>query len=118
MTRRTELPVLLAAAPFLALVGAAAALAGIGVHAKAWPWLLLAVAAPFATAYAAPGGLLRNCFVGGWFAVLLLAVAGRPEGDFAITNSFDGYVLLLTGLALLSYAAVTTLIGWRSERQA
>lgn len=118
MTRRAELPFLLAAAPFLVLVGAAAALAGIAVHAKAWPWLVLAVAAPLVTAYAAPAGLLRNCFVGGWFAMLLLAVAGRPEGDFAITDSLDGYALLLTGLGLVSYAGVTTLIGWRGERQA
>jgi len=106
--------------PGLALfpLGAATSLASVAVHAKSWPWLVLAVLTPVVTAYAAHPGLPRNSFVAGWFALLMLAVAGRPEGDYAIIGTVAGYALLLTGLGLLAFAGVTTLIGWRGERRA
>ena len=91
----------------LFVLGAASGLASVVVHDKSWPWLLLALAAPLALTIAVPGGLLRLSFVGGWFALLLLAVLGRPEGDYAIRNGTRGYALLMGGMVLLALAIAT-----------
>ncbi|MDN5896418.1 MAG: hypothetical protein L0H93_20660 [Nocardioides sp.] len=85
------------------LVGSCTGIASIAVHQKAVPWLLLAVLAPAAAAYALPAGWLRVGFGLGWVLVLLIAVQGRPEGDFAILATPSGYVLLASALALVVY---------------
>jgi hypothetical protein len=91
----------------LFVLGAASGLASVAVHDKSWPWFLVAVAAPLATAIAAAAGLLRFVFVAGWFGVLMLAMLGRPEGDYAITDSVRGYALLGDGVLLLVLAVTT-----------
>lgn len=96
-----------AAALALLLVGAATAVAGLALHEKNWPLFLLCLAAPLATAYAAPPGWLRLGYVTGWFLVLAVAVLGRPEGDFALSTSVRGYALLLNGLLLLGFMVAT-----------
>ena len=91
----------------LLVLGAASGLASVVLHDKSWPWLLLALAAPFAMALAVPGGLLRLSFVAGWFVLLLFAVLGRPEGDYAIRGGSRGYALLMGGMVLLALAVAT-----------
>jgi hypothetical protein len=43
----------------------------------------------------------------GWVLVLMLAVLGRPEGDYVVTATPRGYGLLAGGLGLLGFAVVT-----------
>jgi hypothetical protein len=87
--------------------GALASVATLAVHDKSWAWWCLAMAAPVASTLALPPGGLRASFVGGWLAVLLLAVLGRPEGDFVVTATPRGYGLLLTAMLLLGLAVAT-----------
>jgi hypothetical protein len=89
----------------LLLLGVVSALAGIAVHQSAW--FPLAVGTPLVIGYAAAPGLSRAGFVAGWLAVLAIALLGRPEGDFAIATTWQGYGLLLTGLVLLGFAVAT-----------
>lgn len=89
------------------VLGASSGLASVVVHDKSWLWLVLALAAPLAMATVVAAGLLRLAFVAGWFALLALAVFGRPEGDFAIRSSERGYVLLVGGLVLLVLGVAT-----------
>jgi hypothetical protein len=100
------LPRWLVAVALLGL-GAGTGLASVAVHAKSWPWFLLAVAAPLATTIALVSGLPRCAFVAGWFGLLILATLGRPEGDYAITSSAKGYSLLGAGVVLLLIAVAT-----------
>ena len=88
-------------------LGAASGLASVAVHDRSWPWFVLAAAAPLATTIAVASGLLRFAFVAGWFGLLMLAVLGRPEGDFAIRSTERGYALLGAGLLLLVLAMAT-----------
>jgi hypothetical protein len=97
----------LAHAVAMLVLGGASGLASVVVHDKSWPWLALAVAAPLATALASAAGLPRVAFVAGWFALLTVAVLGRPEGDYAIRSSARGYALLGGGLFLLMLAVAT-----------
>lgn len=89
------------------LIGAGTGIASIAVHQKAVPWLLLAVAAPLATAIALPRGWARVGFGLGWVAIVLLAVQTRPEGDYVISATASGYVLLGFALVLLVLAVAT-----------
>lgn len=89
------------------VLGAASGLASVAVHDKSWLWFVLALAAPLATTIAVAAGLLRVAFVAGWFGVLMLAVLGRPEGDYAISSNVRGYSLLGAGLLILALAVAT-----------
>lgn len=93
------------------LLGLVVGLAALAVHRSAVPaGLLLGVA----TSLAVPWWLLRSrwprtgaTYVAGWLAVLLLAVAGRPEGDYVVAADLEGYVLLGTGFALVAMGIVS-----------
>lgn len=89
------------------VVGAVSGLASVVVHDRSWFWFLLAVSAPLAITVAVSSVLLRFAFVGGWFVMLMLAVLGRPEGDYAISSTVRGYSLLLFGLLLLVVPVAT-----------
>ena len=89
------------------VLGAVAGLASVVVHDRSWLWFLLAVTAPLAITVAVASLLLRFAFVAGWFAVLTLAVLGRPEGDYAVSGSVRGYSLLVFGLLLLVVPVAT-----------
>ncbi|MFI5532866.1 DUF6113 family protein [Kitasatospora sp. NPDC051853] len=86
----------------LLVLGAAVSLAGCFVQAL-WPpaGLLLALAATWAVFY---GGLrVTGTKLGagaplvGWFLVLLVLMAPRPEGDFVLAASFTSYAYLFLG---------------------
>jgi hypothetical protein len=93
------------------LVGAAVALAAVLVHRSVFPLgLLLAVA----TTFAVPWWLLGSArprtaasYVVGWLVVLALVVAGRPEGDYALSSDVEGYAMLGAGLLLVVVGVVS-----------
>lgn len=87
------------------LLGALVALTAVLVHRTLFPLgELLAVA----TSFAVPWWLLRSrhprtagSYVVGWLAVLVVLVAGRPEGDYVVAGDVRGYLLLAAGFAMI-----------------
>ena len=95
-------------------VGAVTGIASLAVHDKSWAWFLLAVAAPLVTVVALPGGWPRVGFGFGWVGMLMVALLGRPEGDYVVTSTARGYTLLGIGLALLMLVIVTVPVNRRA----
>jgi len=106
MSSRARLGLRLGLGLALAVVGA---LTGLGTVAEfpRWWGLALAMSASLLSAYAAPAGWPRCGYVVGWLVPLVLAQLGRPEGDWALTADVPGYLVLLTGVVLLTYAVAT-----------
>jgi len=92
----------------LLLVGAATGIAAVFVHRMTWG-LALGLVATALTAYALPPGWsTRLPFVLGWVAMVGWLTVPRPEGDYLVSENWQGYtmlgfgmVLLVTGLATL-----------------
>jgi hypothetical protein len=92
------------------LAGVLVAAAAVAVHRVLLPLgLLLALAATLALAWR----LLHSRFprtatsyAVGWLGVLVLALAGRPEGDYVLASDVPGYVLIGAGLALVAVAVL------------
>jgi hypothetical protein len=92
----------------LLLLGAATGIAAVFVHRMAWG-LALGLAATALTAYALPPGWsTRLPFVLGFVAAVGWLTVPRPEGDYVVSENWQGYtllgftmVLLVTGLATL-----------------
>jgi hypothetical protein len=97
-------------------VGVVTGIASLAVHDRSWPWFLLAVAGPVVAAVALPPGWPRSGFGLGWVGVLMVALLGRPEGDYVVTATARGYTLLGLGLLLLVLVIVTLPVGRRSAR--
>ena len=92
------------------LVGALVSLASLLVHRSLFP---LGLVVALAASYAVPLWLLRSSrprtaasYVAGWLAVLAVAVAGRPEGDYVVAGDLTGYLLLAGGFGLVVVALV------------
>jgi hypothetical protein len=87
------------------LLGALVSVACVVVHRTAVPFgLLLAVVTTFALVWFLDRRAAARAVASyglGWLAVLVLVVAGRPEGDYAVAQDLPGYLLLATGLAVL-----------------
>ena len=98
------------------VVGGITGIASLAVHDKSWAWFALAVAAPVAAVVAAPAGWWRVGFGAGWVGVLMVALLGRPEGDYVVTATSRGYALLAVGLLLLGAVVVTIPVGRRADR--
>ena len=96
----------------LFVLGAVVSLCGCFVQSLWSPWgLLVALLANVALFY---GGLrLTGTKLGagiplvGWFLMLTVLMAPRPEGDFILAAGFDSYAYLIIGL--LSGVICTTL---------
>lgn len=87
-----------------ALVGAATAVAAVAVHRSGPGWLTLAVAASLGMAWAlrtTGTPRLGSAYCLGWVGVFGVALAGRPEGDYAVAGDTAGYVMMVTGFALV-----------------
>jgi hypothetical protein len=106
MPRPARLGLRLGLGLMLLIVGAATGLGAVAEYARWWG-LALAVSASLLTVYAAPAGWPRCGYVVGWLVPLGLAQLGRPEGDWALVADVPGYLLLLVGVLLLTYAVAT-----------
>jgi len=95
------------AAPVLLVLGAGTALATVALHELAWG-LPLAVAATVATLVALPPGWWsRLPFALGFTAFVGWVVEPRPEGDYAISSDWRGYVVVGGALLLLVVGIAT-----------
>ena len=99
-------PARVAAAVGLALAGAATALAGVLLHGRWWGPVLVVVVTLYA-AWSLPGAWwARVPFVLGWVVLTLVVLTGRPEGDFLVASTTQGYLFLATGAVLTFVAAL------------
>jgi hypothetical protein len=91
-----------AAVAVLALVGGGVVgTCAVALH-NYWWGLLLGVATTAALLVAIPGGWWRRLpFALGWFALALVLSLERPEGDYLVESSVNGYLLLGTGVGVL-----------------
>lgn len=95
------------AAVGLLLVGAITGLTTVAVHELVWG-LVLAVAATAVTVLALPPGWWsRLAFVVGWVAIVGWLTLPRAEGDYLISQDWQGYVVLGFGLLLLVLGLAT-----------
>ncbi|MDF1603964.1 DUF6113 family protein [Nocardioides sp. YIM 152315] len=85
----------------LVVLGAGTGIATVAVHEMPWG-LALAVAATVVTAYALPPGWrTRLAFVVGWVAMVGWMTLPRPEGDYLVSQDWQGYLVLGLGVALI-----------------
>lgn len=91
----------------LLLLGAGTGVATVALHDLPW-WLLLATAATAVTTYALPPGWWsRLAFVVGWVMTVGWLALPRPEGDYLISQDWQGYAVLGLGLVLLIVGVAT-----------
>ena len=87
------------------LLGLLVAVASVAVHRTAFPLgLVVALTTTFAVAWRllrSSGPRTAASYVAGWLAALLLAVLGRPEGDFVLASDLPGYALMVAALPLV-----------------
>lgn len=92
------------AAVLLALVGAVSGLAALLLHGHWWG-LALAWAAGAAAVWALPSRWWgRPAFVLGWVVVLAGGLFPRAEGDFLVAATWQGYLMLASGLVFVPFA--------------
>jgi hypothetical protein len=92
------------------LLGAAVAIGALAVHRMLVPaGLVLALGTTFGTAWwlRATVGRAAVLYVAGWLAVLVVAVVGRPEGDYVIANDIRGWCMLAAALGLVVVGLVS-----------
>jgi hypothetical protein len=80
--------------------------------------LLLAVVASLAGAWllrtgAVPRSAAAYCL--GWVLVVGLAIAGRPEGDYAVAGDLAGYALMGTGMVLVVVGVASLAAGGKAD---
>lgn len=91
----------------LLLVGAATAIATVGLH-QLWWGFVLAFAATFVTAYALPPGWwTRLAFVVGWAVMVGWLAMPRDDGDYLVSSDPAGYGMLGLGLLLVVFGVAT-----------
>ena len=90
----------------LLVVGAGTAIASVALHELVWGFVLMA-AATIVTVRALRPGLLRLAFVAGWVAMVGWLTVPRSEGDYLISQDWQGYALLGLGLAILIAGVAT-----------
>ena len=96
------------AAVGLLLAGAVTGVTTVAVHELVWGFALALVASAV-TVYALPAGWWsRLAFVAGWVLVVGWLTVPRAEGDYLVSQDWQGYgvlgfgmLLLVTGLATL-----------------
>lgn len=87
-------------------VGAGTSVATALVHSQWWG-LVWGIAAGAAMAWALPSAWWgRFAFVAGWLLLTVVVLLGRPEGDFLVADTAEGYLYLGSGLLLVLVAAL------------
>ncbi|GAB2746607.1 hypothetical protein [Nocardioides pakistanensis] len=84
------------------LLGLAAGIAAIAVH-RSSPGLVLGVGTALVALWALRLWLPAAAagFAAGWLAALVVAVAGRGEGDYVVSSDLRGWMLIGGGFAVL-----------------
>lgn len=91
----------------LLLVGAVTGLTTVAVHELIWGFVLALVASAV-TVYALPAGWWsRLAFVVGWVATVGWLTVPRPEGDYLVSQDWQGYGVLAFGMLLLVVGLAT-----------
>ena len=91
----------------LAGLGAIVAVAGVVAHELWWGLPLTAATLVAVLVWVGRGWLTRLPLALGFVAVVGVAVPTRPEGDYLVSSSGRGYLLLLLTLAALLVTVVT-----------
>ena len=85
----------------LLVVGVVTGIATVALH-DLTGWFVLATAATLVTVYALPPGWWsRLAFVVGWVAIVGWLTVPRSEGDYLISQDWQGYAVLGLGLLIL-----------------
>ncbi len=83
------------------LGGAVVGGCAVALHGYWWG-LALGIATTVALLVAIPGGWWRRLpFALGWFAAVLVLAVERPEGDYLVEQTVEGYLLLGAGVGVL-----------------
>ena len=99
----------LLAAVGLLLAGAVTGLTAVAVHELVWGFVL-AVVATAVTVFALPAGWWsRLAFVVGWVAMVGWLTVPRPEGDYLVSQDWQGYGVLVGYLVVVLAGAVVRL---------
>jgi len=91
----------------LALLGAVVAVAGVVAHELWWGLPLTAATLAAVLVWVGRGWLTRLPLALGFVVIVGVAVPTRPEGDYLVSSSSRGYLLLLLALAVLLVAVMT-----------
>ena len=95
------------AAVALLLGGAVTAVAAVALHDLVWGFVLAAAATSVTVAALPPGWWSRLAFVVGWVAMVGWLTVPRPEGDYLISQDWQGYGVLAVGMVLLVVGVAT-----------
>jgi hypothetical protein len=101
----------------LLLLGAAVGLAAVAVYAWWWGLLLAAVASVSAIGALPSRWYTLLPFVLGWWIPLLVAWKPRPEGDYALASSVQGYGVIALGVVVLVASAYLVTLRWPARDQ-
>jgi len=91
----------------LLLGGAVTAIATVAVHDLVWGFVLAAAATSVTVVALPPGWWTRLAFVVGWAAMVGWLTVPRSEGDYLISQDWQGYAVLGLGMVLLVVAVAT-----------
>ena len=91
----------------LLLVGAATAVATVAVHQLVWGFALALAAVAVAVSALPPGWWSRLAFVTGWVVMVGWLTVPRTEGDYLISQDWQGYGVLVFGMVLLVVGLAT-----------
>ncbi|KQW49205.1 hypothetical protein ASC77_10975 [Nocardioides sp. Root1257] len=83
------------------LAGAATAIATVALHQLVWGLALAVVATAVTVLALPPGWSTRLAFVVGFDAMLGWLTVPRAEGDYLISQNWQGYAVLGFGMVLL-----------------
>ena len=92
----------------LLLVGAVTAVATVAVHDLVWGFVLATVTTVVVAFALPPGWWARLPFVIGWVGMVGWLTVPRAEGDYLISQDWQGYGILALAL-VLTVATVATL---------
>jgi hypothetical protein len=85
----------------LLLAGAATSIATVALHELVWGLVLAVVATSVTVLALPPGWWSRLSFVAGYIAMLGWLTVPRSEGDYLISQDWQGYAVLGFGMVLL-----------------